>query len=795
MKRITGKLTIGLLLILALLPFTFIVLGYHDAYQIIGKKLEYKPRLATRIYDVRGEVVAELFDENRRYVPLKKIPPHVRGAFVAAEDKSFYSHQGFDVFSILRALVIDVVRGEIRQGGSTITQQLAKQLYTGSRRTVKRKVVELFIARELEKRYSKEEILERYLNHIYFGHGVYGIAAASQFYFKMKPEQLGYGESALLASLPSAPARYSPMKHPAAAMDRSRQIITAMAGEGLLSREEAGMYYVAFWKRYHGDMMLRAPSASVHGELSDKAPYFTDYIRKILIANYGEERVYTGGLEVYTTLDLRMQKEARSAVREAVRKQRIIAERHNRYLLRRLDRYMVQSRLPKKMRKKYGDKLLTSFYGKLQGDMLDSLTLAAGFFGSPGMTDIFDSINKALSSIHRDTQVQGSLVAVDPMSGGIRAMIGGYEYEPNDQLNRAYQARRQPGSSFKVYVYGAGVEEKKITPATAFMDLPVIFKERKKTWAPSNYEKKFRGRVLARRALAASLNITSVKAYEMLGGKRIVSFASKMTGVPEKRFEVDPTLALGTSELTPLEMAAGMAVYAGNGMGRKPYGIIRIKSPGGKIIYSIGNRQKAKRIISKEVAFLMTSMLRGVVDHGTAVGAVRSRAGFKGVAAGKTGTNTRYRDAWFAGYTPDCAAVVWFGCNNPKFSLGKGQGGSQVAAPVWGTFMKKTAGFRRGTKHFPQKPPGIIALSVCKKTGLRPVSSCPRKREYFIKGTAPKETCDGDHSEMMSVFDLAKKRKGSLLDKERKKLKNTRKEKPRKKKTSGDYEVEEFKFQ
>ncbi len=794
MKKITGYIIISIIVCVAALPFLFIVSGYHDAYQIIGKKLEYRPRLATTVYDVRGEVVAELFDENRRYVPLKKMPSHLRGAFIAAEDQNFYSHGGFDIFSIFRALAVDLVKGEIRQGGSTITQQLAKQLYAGNQRTLKRKMVELFISRELENSLSKDEILERYLNHIYFGHGVYGIGAASRFYFSKVPGKLGYGEAALLAALPSAPAKYSPIKHPRAAMIRSRQVLASMDGMGFIKKGDFREHYNTFWREYFSAMRLRSPSVSVHGDLSDRAPYFTDYIRKILLAKYGEERVYTGGLKVYTTLDLRMQNAAREALQKKILEQRRIADSRNRYLLKGLDADLVNRNFSKKQQKKLGKRFLRDFYQKMQGDSLEALTLMTGIFGDRGLAKIFDGLNASISDLRRNTRVQGALVAMDHHSGGIRAMIGGHEYVPGDQLNRAYQARRQPGSAFKIFVYGAGIVSEKITPATAFLDLPVIFKERKKTWAPSNYEKKFRGRVLARRALAASLNITSIKAYELLGGEKIALYASKLAGVPKKRFEVDPTLALGTSELTPLEMAAGISVYASGGIKTSPHGILRIEDSSGKVIHRTS--LTGKRLISRESAFLMTSMLKGVVDYGTASGAVRSAAGFKGAAAGKTGTNTKYRDAWFAGYTPDLTAVVWLGCNSPKYSLGSGQGGAQAAAPVWGAFMKKISDFRK-RKNFPSRPRGIVTVSICKKTGLLPEKGCSRRNEFFKRNTEPQEYCDGDHSDMMSVFDVAKKRKSKLLERELEKMKRRRLNSNEKEveKSSDGYVIEEFRFQ
>ncbi len=765
--------TIAIILILsivALVPFACVVSAYTRSHSILSGGLEFDPVTSTKIYDINGDLISELFDENRTVMQAGTVPITVKHAFLAAEDRNFYLHPGFDLTGIARALVIDMASGEIRQGGSTITQQLVKQLYTKSERTFRRKLIELFLARELERRYGKEEILEMYLNQIYFGHGVYGVNAAARFYFNKDIEVISPVEAALLASIPAAPGRFSPLRRPRAAFEKSRQVIQNMIAAGYLSRDGLSESFEDFWLSYLPKIRTRFGTVGVRNKQSDRAPYFTEYIRRILVERFGETTVYRGGLKVYTTLDLRQQKAAEDALKKGLTDQNESLPFRNRTRMEVIDRRIAH--MGSRDRKAgHGDiETGAKFARALREECIDEFLLASLLFGIEGIENTLAGHLGFYDRVRDDSRVEGALIALDPSTGAITAMVGGSDFTTGNQLNRAVQSIRQPGSAFKIFVYGAGIESKRITPATPFYDMPVLFKGTRTVWKPSNYEKSYRGRVLVRKALAASLNIVSVLIVDEIGAGLVADYASRLIGIPEKRFSVDPTISLGTSDISPLEMARGIASYANGGRSVKCHAIRHILNRYNKKIFDMKILpEMMKEVISAETAFIMTSMLRSVVDEGTATGAIRGTSGFHLPAAGKTGTTTKFRDAWFAGYTPDLAAVVWMGCDSPSYSLGAGRSAAAVAAPVWGNFMREVYTFRKPGR-FREKPDGVLVRPICSKTGRIPIDGCPTRKEYFIDGTEPVERCDSDHDEIISIFDLARKRKNDVLRKEQLKL-------------------------
>lgn len=738
------KLIKVILILLILCPFVYVAIIYWETYDILEQEMLFKPSLSSRVYDINGELIAEFYDEKRLYIAFDDISPFLKKAILAAEDSSFYNHRGFDISSIIRALFVDIFSGGIKQGGSTITQQLAKQLYAGGEKTFRRKIVELFIARELESRYSKDQIFEMYCNQIYFGHGLYGVKSAARFFFNSDAGQLGLIESAILASLPSAPNRYSPIKAPKEAMRRSLDVLSAMIVNGMVNGETVMTAYDIFWRNYIDGLHQHFPTANVRDIGTSKAPYFTEYIRQILVKNYGEEAVYRGGLIIHTTLDMRQQAIAQKLVSEAVLKQRKLSDYRNRKAIRNLELLGMQSY------KKFDFRT----YQRFQEDLIDEVLLMSHLFGIDYGADLFEEMNLNLASLRHSAQVEGALVAIDVENGGITAMVGGAGFTHNNQLNRAYQTFRQPASAFKPFVYGAALEAKKITPASEFIDSPTAFDETRRSWQPSNYGNQFQGRVLARRALAQSLNTVSVMIYDKVGGGRIASFASKMTGAPRERFVLDPTLALGTSEVSPLEMAAGFAVFASGGYRVTPFAVSAVYDSGKRLVYKYPEPEK-KKIISSATAYIMNSMLMDVVDRGTAYSAIRKHSGLRLAAAGKTGTNSQFRDAWFVGYTPDLSVAVWFGCNSPHYTLGGGQSGSVAAAPVWAGFVKQVYEGRKSQRFPSRAPNGIVGARVCAKTGFLPESDCPVIREIFISGTVPSTACDGNHESMPSPYNIA----------------------------------------
>lgn len=753
MKPTLKTAVLAALAVIMLIPFVYFSYVYFQAYEMLGNIRIYEPNLATRIYDANGVLISELYDEHRNVVGIDSVPEYVREAFIAIEDQNFYRHFGFDIRSIIRALVIDLASGEMRQGGSTITQQLVKRLYTRGEKTFQRKIIELLIAREFEKRYTKRQILEMYLNLIYFGHGAYGINSAARFYFERDAKDLTVMQACVLASLTTAPNLHSPLRNPEETCDRSRQILFKLISAGVIRRDDAAEQFTRFWTDYLDTLRTRYPTLSVRNRKNDQAPYFTEYVRKFLIRKFGAESVYRGGLQVHTTLDLRCQEAGQEIMAKGIETQNKIAAAYNRNIFRHFDRnyarkYALQNKAGRK-----SIAALAPLYGALQSEVIDELGMICPLFDLDGMAAPVQDFVDEYEWFRASGRAEGALVALDPFTGGIVAMVGGSSFHHGNQVNRAVQSRRQPGSAFKIFIYGAGIASGIITAATSFFDISTEDMEPEKDWHPKNYDKKSRGLVLVRKALALSLNIIAVRVYEKVGGDRIWRFASKLMDLPRSRFQVDPTLALGTSELTPLEMTEGVAAIANGGYAVEPYAITHVTDRNGKKIFDPEtervNRGR-KRVMTEATAFILTDLMKEVVTTGTAWFAVRRVAGLRVPAAGKTGTNTAFRDAWFTGFTPHLAATVWVGCDIPRFSLGSNQSGAAVAAPLWGEFMRRIAPFRKW-REFPRKPGDVTRQGICSITGNLPAAGCPVRDEFFIRDTVPRETCSGRHGEDESI--------------------------------------------
>ena len=490
MKHVTS-LTLKIAFVAALLlPFAYIISAYTYSYSILSGDLAFDPSVSTRIYDINGELIAELFEENRTVTESGAMPALVKKAFLAAEDRNFYLHSGFDIPGIVRAILVDVFSGDIRQGGSTITQQLVKQLYTKGEKTIHRKIMEIFIALEFERKFTKEQILSMYLNQIYFGHGVYGVTSAANFFFDKKPGDLTPVEAALLAAIPSAPNHYSPLKNPRAAYERNKQVLYNMIDAGYISRDEAAGQFEDFWKDYLDSARTKFQTLGVRSRAFDRAPHFTEYIRRLMVERYGEKAVYHGGLRIYTTLDVRHQKAAEEALFRGIGEQDRIARERNGDRLDYYDRAMVRRELEEKKTAVRDAEQRVRFLGSLRNGPLYDVLMMTMVTGASGVEDALDRYIEAYESFRTSSRVEGALVALDPATGGITAMVGGSDFNAANQLNRAVQSTRQPGSAFKAFVYGAGIDSKQITAATAFYDVPVLFKGTRTSWKPSNYEKK-----------------------------------------------------------------------------------------------------------------------------------------------------------------------------------------------------------------------------------------------------------------------------------------------------------------
>ncbi len=614
----------------------------------------FDPSEGSKVYDDNDELITEFHVERRIFVPLAQIPKPLREAVIATEDARFYSHYGVDPTGIGRAIYQNFRRGRIVEGGSTITQQLAKVLFLTPDKSLERKLKEAILAMELERRYSKDRILELYLNQIYFGHGAFGVEAAARTFFGKGVGELSLSESALLAGLPKAPAIYSPFEHPDAAKRRRIIVLGRMVETGVLRPDQA--------KREGGAALALVPPE----RRRTTGQYYLEHVQQLLEQQFGADIVFKGGLHVYTTLSPTMQLKAEHALRDGLR--------------------ALESRR------------------------------AAGAAKSAAGTPT--------AAVDRP---EGAILALEPQTGYIKAMVGGYDFFKSE-FNRAVQARRQPGSAFKPFVYIAALESG-LTPASVVDDAPVEYPVGRsgKPWKPDNYDRKFRGPITLQQALEESINVVTVKVQEQVGVRRTVEVARRL-GV-ESPLGENLSIALGTSDLTLLELTSAYGAFANQGMWIRPTAIRYVLDAQRKLIEE--NAPQGKQVLSPEVAYVATHMLKGTIERGT--GAAAKALGRP--AAAKTGTTNDYSNAWFVGYTPKLATGVWVGYDRPR-SLGRDETGSRVAVPIWTTFMAQAlAGTPVDDFPIPDRvvlaPVDLAAAGTCG----RPVLMA------FIAGTEPKVTC------------------------------------------------------
>jgi penicillin-binding protein 1A len=650
----------------ALFIVTSLTLGLSAlwAYTILSRSLpsvtaleNFEPIQGTKVYDETDELITEFHVERRIFVPLAQIPGPLREAVIATEDARFYSHFGVDPMGIARAIYQNFRRGRIVEGGSTITQQLAKVLFLTPDRSLERKLKEAILALELERRYTKDRILEMYLNHIYFGHGAFGVEAASRTFFGKPVIALTVGEAALLAGLPKAPSTYSPFEHPEAAVRRRSIVLGRMVEVGTLKSGQAGRLVKA-------ELGLIPPERR-----RTTGQYYLEHVRQLLEEQYGGDIVFKGGLQVYTTLSPTMQLKAERTLREGLR--------------------ALETR-----------QALTT---GAKGTAPSKTTAPAG------------------------DRPEGALLAIDPQTGHIKAMVGGYDFLKSE-FNRAVQARRQPGSAFKPFVYLAALEAG-LSPASIVEDAPVVYPAGRggREWKPDNYDRKFRGPITFQQALEESVNIAAVKVQERIGIRRTVDVVRRL-GVESQLIE-NLSLALGASDLTLLEITSAYGTLPNQGAWVQPTAIRYVLDAQGKLLEE--NIPQARQALAPEVAYVMTHMLKGAVERGTGVGA----KALGRPVAGKTGTTNDYSNAWFIGFTPQLVTGVWVGYDRPR-SLGRDETGSRVAVPLWTTFMAEALA---GTpvEDFPV-PERVILVPV----DLDPSGACIRPvMMAFVMGTEPRNVC------------------------------------------------------
>jgi 1A family penicillin-binding protein len=605
----------------------------------------FQPLVGTKVYDDNDELLTELHVERRIFVPLSHMPQTLRDAVIATEDRRFYYHWGIDPIGIARAFVQNYRRGRRVEGGSTITQQLTKVLFLTPDKSLERKMKEAVLAIELERRYSKDRILEMYLNQVYFGHGAYGVEAAARTYFGKSVSELDVREAALVAGLPRAPTSYSPFEHGEAAKRRREVVLRRMVDYGALKDADA--------KRLaRSDLGLIPPERR-----RTTGQYFLEYVQQTLEAKYGADLVFKGGLNVYSTLNPTIQLAAEQALRDG----------------------------------------LKALEGRTQKT------------GRPG------------------EHPEGAIVTVDPATGYVRAMVGGYDFF-RSEFNRAVQARRQPGSAFKPFIYIAALESG-LTAATRVEDAPVSYTvgPNGQSWKPENYDRKFRGPTTLQQALEESVNIVTVKVQERVGLSRTIQVARRF-GITSP-LDVNLSLSLGTSDLTLMELTSAYGALANQGQWLPPTAIRYVTDAQGKLVEE--HLPEPREAVSTETAYLITHMLRGVVERGTGQAA---RALGRPIAA-KTGTTNDYSNAWFIGYTPRVATGVWVGYDRPR-SLGRDETGSRVAAPIWVNYMGKVLG--DSPKEDFTMPDRIVLVPV----DLDPSNECVRVVSMaFVRGTEPAVGC------------------------------------------------------
>jgi len=741
------------------------LLGYivHsiDTSRDLKKLTAFSPNLPTTIYDINGEVVTELFQYQRKLVKLTDVPAPVIGAFLAVEDTNFYNHIGIDFWGIVRAMLTNIRHLGIVQGGSTITQQLVKVVFTKGERKYARKITEAILALVVEKEFTKDEILEFYFNQIYFGHGAYGIASAAEFYFNKPVEELNLMEGSILAALPKSPHTYSPIRNFHVSHEKNKIVLKRFVDLGYLSQSEADEAYNNFWDKYWDKVAVTPESSTIYGEKTDRAPYFTEFIRQQLVEKYGEDRVYGTGLNVYTTLNLNHQGFAEKALLPRLNEQEMIARESNSNLrsvnLELFSLYQSLQRvltLPN-INRQYS--LEDDFRDKFKAELLDGFELLTASYPLASLNEYSVEFLQSSREFTTNVAVQGAFISLEPSTGRITAMIGGREFKASDQNNRALQARRQPGSAMKPFVYGAALEDRAVHYASGFIDAPIMnLQEDGTSYAPQNYTSGYRGYVLLYRALAMSLNLVTAQVYDLIGPDKIVEFTGRVMKVKESRFQKNPSLALGASEVTPYELLRGYSVVANDGKYLEPHGIVYIADRDGEIIYepekqiyeklNVMQREGKLQLIEPGVTFIMRKLLEGVMDYGTATAGVRQIGGFMGPGAGKTGTTSSWNDAWFAGFTKDLSAVVWMGIDKGSLTLGKHQSGGALCAPVWGEFMKNvyTSEDRKAEPFSDVVPKDVQTIQVCASQGRLPNADCEKKDTYSISYVpAPVKDAEG----------------------------------------------------
>ena len=687
-RKLVGHVLFGLLILISAVvgASSGLLLVYSTDLPQVEQLERYRPSSVTELYDGQGRIIGTFALQRRVVATYDDYPEVLRNALVSIEDKDFYLHSGINFGRIAGAAYRDIESGGKVQGASTLTMQLARNLFLSPDRSFHRKIKEALLAIQIERRFTKPQIFTLYANQIFLGHGAYGFEAASEYYFSKPAKKLKLDEAALLAGLPKAPQYYSPINHPDRAQKRRNLVLNAMLEDGKITAAQAA------------DAKSKPVKLNLQKDPNSLAPYFVEEIRRYLEGKYGSYQVHEGGLRVYTSLDMDMQKAARQAVLDGL----AAYERRHGWrgklpnvvaLGEKLVKYddpdwdedpevngylhaLVTAVSSNEAQIRFGQRLATLSQADVAWTKLKLPSLlSTGDIVYVKVLSL-DAGGKSRISLEQDSGAQGALVAIDNATGEIKAMVGGRDFNLS-KFNRATQALRQVGSSFKPYVYTAAVDQG-ATPDDTILDEPVTFQTPSGPYIPHNYDDKFEGIITLRRALAYSRNIPALKLADRIGIRTVIDYAH--------RFGITATLppylpvALGSAEVTLLEQTSAFSVFPNDGVRIAPRYITRVTDYEGRVLEE--DFPDIKDVIGSRTARTMTSMLREVVLHGTAVAAAKMPYPL----AGKTGTTNDFTDAWFVGFSPTLTCGVWIGYDEKK-TLGEKESGARAALPPWIQFM------------------------------------------------------------------------------------------------------------
>ncbi len=754
------RLLIGFFLVSSLMGIILIGGVYlyitRDLPKIESLK-DYRPPVVTSIYSDDGRKIGEFYKEHRIVIPLSDMPQMLLDAFVAAEDARYYKHEGVDFLSIIRAFIKNIEAGTIVQGGSTITQQVTKSFFLTPEKSYQRKIKEAILAWRIDKSFTKNEILFLYLNQIYLGHGSYGVESAAENYFGKSAKNLTLSECAILAGLPQAPSSYSPFRYPERARKRQIYVLNRMVAENYISNMQAT-------EALNQSLDIKTRK----NWYIDEVPYYTEYVRQYVENKYGSDALYKGGLQVYTAVNIEMQKAAREEIHKGLR---ALDKRQGfRGSIKHLEKENIES---------YSQKL----QGELSTKPLDKERIIDGVVinvddaskevtvrvgnergiisfenmkwarkPDPTLAYYEDQIytpSQALSvgdvidvrvieknekkslwqlALEQKPEVQAALLCLESDTGQVKVMVGGRDFR-DSQFNRAIQSRRQPGSAFKPIIYAAALD-KGYTPATVILDTAVVYEDKNHlVWKPKNYNKKFYGPTRFREAITHSRNLVTIKILKDIGIEYVIDYARKL-GITS-HLNKDLSLALGSSGVSLLEIVNAYSVFANMGYRIEPVFVKKIIDRDGNDLEK-ADREREK-VIEKSTAYIITNLLEGVVKEGTG----RRVKALNRPVAGKTGTTNDLNDAWFAGYTPRYITGTWVGFDK-EAKLGKGETGSRAASPIWLEFMKRILK-EKPVRVFPV-PEGVVFAKIDPETGLLPNPENQNTIfECFKEGTAPTE--------------------------------------------------------